>query len=164
VADVTRKPRPDKYKRIEMKIHSFHFRRRSEKKVTSKLDRIVDTTLLDAAVKNPDVLAQVINKYGEIRLRHTDMEPIEAKDIEDKVFRESVQIMLSSRRQELVSRLNGIIDRVMGLNNRINRQQNTKHGSDPVVPIRGLMMLNALNDIANRQRGKQLKGGFDKRA
>ena len=93
--------------------HSGRGRRR---KVPNALDRITSAALLDAAVKSPEVLAQVIDKYGEIQVRHDDKIAIEAKNIRDKVYREAAQTILNSRSQELASRIDEIIDRVMGLN------------------------------------------------
>jgi len=99
-----------------LRIDWFHTSRTRRRKVPDALERIINVALLDAAVKNTEVLAKVIDKYGAIQLHHHDMIATEAENIRDRVNGEVVQTILNSRRQELISHVNGIIDRVMGLN------------------------------------------------
>ena len=168
---------------LGLAIHGFHFRSRRQRKVTSKLDILANAALLDAAVKDSEVLTQIVNKYGEIRVRPDDKIATEAENIRVKVHKEAAQTILSNRRQELVSRIDRVIDRVMGLNSvpgefryeekpfkavtpgggnstpnivrqRRGMQRSIKHGLNPSVLIRGLAMLAVLEGIINQQRSK----------
>jgi len=175
---------------LGFKVHGFHFRSRHQKKVTSKLDRIANAALLDAAVKNLEVLAQIINKYGKIQILHDDTIVTEAENIRVKLYKEAAQTILNNRRQELVSHVGEIIDRVMGLNNvpdglqheersfegvtpgehnstkdtvhqRRSMQRSLKSGSDSSELIKGLAILAALEEIVNQQRTKQTKDSVE---
>ena len=175
---------------LGLTIHGFHFRSRRQRKVTSKLDRIANASLLDAGAKNPEVVAQLINKYGEIQVPHDDKISTEAENIRVKVYKEAAQTILSSRRQELVSHVAEIIDRVMGLNsvpgrhqqeegpfggaisvgqNRTSNIARRRHGmqrshetsSNPSVFIRDLAMLAVLEGIINQQRKKQTRDSLE---
>ena len=175
---------------LGLRIGRFHSGRRRRRKVPSALDRITSAALLDAAVKDPEVLAQIIDKYGEIQVRHDDMIATEAENIRVKVYREAAQTILNSRRQELTSRVNGIIDRVMGLNTlpggrqheersfegatpgeqngtpdmarrRHGRQSSLETNSNPSVLIGGLAMLALLNKIVHQQRKEQTEGSLE---
>jgi len=175
---------------LGLRIGWFHSGRRRRRKVPGALDRITSAALLDAAVKNPEVLAQVIDKYGEIQVRHDDKLATEAENIRAKVYREAAQTILNSRRQELVSHVGGIIDRVMGLNSvpgghryeersfegvnpgghnstpnivrqRRGMQRSLETGSNSSVLIRGLAMLAVLDEIVNQQRKKQIRGSVE---
>ena len=175
---------------LGLRMGWFHSGRRRRRKVPGALDRITSAALLDAAVKDPEVLAQVINKYGEIQVHHDDKIATEIENIRAKIYREAAQIILNSRRLELVSRVDGIIDRVMGLNDvpgghqceersfegvapggqndtlniarqRRDMQQSIESGSNSSVLIRGRAMLAALDEIVNQQRKKQFRGGVE---
>ena len=119
---------------LGLTVHGFHFRSRRQRKVTSKLDRIANAALLDAAVKNPEVLAQLINKYGEIQGPHDDKIATLAENIRGKVYREAAQTILNNRRQELVSHVGGIIDMVMSLNSVPGRRQHEERSFEGVTP------------------------------
>ncbi|MFC2069129.1 hypothetical protein ACFLTP_09030 [Chloroflexota bacterium] len=49
-------------------------RRKSQRRrrAATKLERLTNATLLNAALKDPEVLAQLINKYGQIKVCHED--------------------------------------------------------------------------------------------
>jgi len=100
------------------------FRRKSRRrsKATTKLERLINVTLLKAALKDPGVLVQLINKYGQIPVYQEDKE-IEAKikDLRAKINKEAVGTLLSTRHQELANRIDEIIDRVIGLNTERDR-------------------------------------------
>jgi len=92
----------------------FHSGYRRRRKVPSSLDRIASTALLDASVKNPKVLARVINKYGEIQVSHEDKIETEIENVSNEIYRKAAQTIINSRRQELDSLIAKIIDRVIG--------------------------------------------------
>ena len=175
---------------LDLTIHGFHFRCRRQRKVTSKLDRITNAALLDAAVKNPEVLAQVVNKYGKIRVPHDDHIENLAEKIRVKIHKEAAQTILSSRRQELVSHIGKLMDMVMGLNSvpgsgqqeegpfegttsvgqnrtsniarwRYGMQRSRETSSNPSVLTRGLAMLAVLEGILNQQRKKQTRDSLE---
>jgi len=176
---------------LGLTIHGFHFRSRRQRKVTSKLDRIANASLLDAGVKNPEVVAQIVNKYGKIQVPHDDKIATPAEKIRVKIYKEAAQTILNSRRQDLVSHVGEIIDRVMGLNSvpgrhqqeerpfegatsvgqnrtsniarrRYGMQRSRKTSSNPSVLIRGLAMLAVLEGIINQQRKKQTRDSLEK--
>lgn len=167
-------------------VHGFHFKRRRQRKVTSKLDSIANAALLDAAVKNPEVLAQVVNKYGKIQLPRDDTIATLVEKASAKVRKEAVQIILNSRRQELVNHVGDLIDIVTGLNSvtgrrqhgersfegatpgkpniarrRLGMEQSREASADPSVLIRSLAMLTVLEGIINQQRKKQTRDSLE---
>ena len=175
---------------LGLPIGWFHLRRRRQRKVRSALDRIANSALLDAAFKDTEVLAQVINKYGAIRVRHDDKLGEKIENIEARIYSTVVQSILDSRRHEFVSHVNEIIDRIMGLNSvtgerrhigrtfdavthdrqsgtpdivhrRSRMQQSIKRGLNPSALIEVLTMLTALEDIVNKQRKKQINGSAE---
>jgi predicted house-cleaning noncanonical NTP pyrophosphatase (MazG superfamily) len=175
---------------LGLTIHGFHFRNRRQRKVTNKLDRIANAALLNAAVKNPEVLAQIINKYGEIQVYQDDEMETKIQNLRTKIYEEAAETLLNNRRQELVSHVGEIIDRVMGLNSVTGggqreespfkgatpRGQNStsniarrRHGiqrsletsSNPSILIRGLAILAVLEGIIDQQRTKQSKGSME---
>ncbi|MFC1909424.1 hypothetical protein ACFLXD_06220 [Chloroflexota bacterium] len=156
----------------------------------SALDGIASSALLDAAIKDTEVLAQVINKYGAIQVRHDDKIASFTEKIRVKIYKEAAQTILNSRRQDLVSHVNEIIDRIMGLNNvtgehrhiertfdavthdgqsgtpgivhqRRRMQQSIKRGLNPSALIEVLTMLTVLEDIVNKQGEKQINGSAE---
>ena len=174
---------------LGLTMHGLQFRSRRQRKVTSKLDRIANAVLLDAAVKNPEVLVQVVNKYGEIQIPHDDKIATEVENLRVKIHKEAAQTILTSRRQELVSHVGGIIDRVMGLNSvtggrqheenpfegatpgehngtsniarrRHGMQRSLESGSNSSALIRGMAMLAVLEQI-NQQRKRQTRGSLE---
>ncbi|MFC2066779.1 hypothetical protein ACFLUO_06995 [Chloroflexota bacterium] len=153
----------------------------------SARDRIASSALLDAAFKDTEVLAQVINKYGAIQVRHDDNIGEKIENIETRIHSKVVQSILDSRRHDFVSHVNEIIDRIMGLNSvtgehrhiektsdavthdgqsgttdivyrRRRMQQSIKHGLNPSALIEVFTMLTVLEDIVNKQRKKQING------
>ena len=176
---------------IGLTIHGFHCSRSREKKGISKLDRIIDMTLLEAAVKNPEVLAQIVNKYGEIRVRPDDEIAALAENMRAKVHKKAAQSILESHKHVLVTHVGELIDTVMGLNSVPGRRQHEErrfegtppgeqngmsniarqqHGmrrsckktsADPSVLIRGLAMLAVIEGIFNQQRKKQTRGSLE---
>ncbi len=168
---------------IGLTMHGFHFGRKRKKKVTSKLDRIANLALLEAAVKNPEVLAQIVNKYGEIRVRPNDDIAALTENMRAKVHKKAAQSILESPKHVLVTHVGELIDTVMGLNSVPGRCQNEerrlegtpsseqngtlniasrRHGvqrshetsADPSVLVKGLAMLAVLKEIINQQRKK----------
>ena len=167
-------------------INWFHHGSKRQRKVPSELDRIANAALLDAAVKKPEVLAQILNKYGKIQAPHNDKIEAEIESIKEKVYEKVSQSILDSRRQKLVNHISKLTDMVMGLNNAPDRRQQEErpfegvapskqhissnihyrgHGMpdsretnlNPLVLVRGLAALAALEEIINQQREKQTK-------
>ncbi len=102
--------------------------------MTNRLERIANATLLDAFLRDPRVLATVINKYGKIRVRHEDEMETEIQNIRTKIYGKAVRTVLISRRQELDGRVNEIIHRVMAGNSGHGRQQNEKWSFEGATP------------------------------
>ncbi len=87
---------------------------RSRKRAPTNLQKIYNRELLDAVLKYPRVLAAVIDKYGELPASHEDeLEPI-MNNIRSKIQEKVVQTALKNRKQELVTRIDEVIDEVMG--------------------------------------------------
>ncbi len=99
-----------------------HSGRRRRKKVPTKLENMYNATLLDAALKSPVVLAIVIDKFGILPAYQEDeLEPI-INTIRDKMHKKAVQSILKNRRRELVTRIDAIIDEVIGADDRSGKQ------------------------------------------
>jgi hypothetical protein len=156
----------------------------------SELDRIANTALLDAAVKNPEVLAQILNKYGQIQAPHDDKMETEISNIKEKVYEKVSQAIITSKKQELIDHISNLIDMVMGLNRPPDRRQqegrpfedcatskqnisssifyrrqgmqdSRETNLNPFVLVRGLAALAALEKIVNQQREKQIRGSLE---
>ncbi|MFC1982743.1 hypothetical protein ACFLV5_03045 [Chloroflexota bacterium] len=148
------------------------------------MDRRLNAALMDAAVENRELLAKILGKYGEITVHHDDKIATKAKSISDRLFRNAIQTILSSREQDLIKRINGIIDTVISYDNisgdrrqeennfnsvtrsrssntqkivqkRRSIKRETSHVLDPSVTVESLMIRAALGGIVNRQRVKQ---------
>ena len=175
---------------LGLRVGRFHTGSRRRRKVPGAPYRITNAALLDAAVKNPEVLAQVIDKYGEIQIRRDDKIATLHKNIRDTVYAKAVQTILNSRKQKLTNRVNGIIDRLIGLNSvpsgrrheegsfegvtpgghesapntvrqRTSVEQSIKDSLDPSVLNSNPATLAALNEIVNQQRNKQTRGSLE---
>ena len=116
-------------------LNGFHFRSRRRIRVVSKLDRIANAALLDAAVKDPEVLIQVIDKYGRIQIPHEDKMAAEVEKIKAKVQKEATQTILNSRRQDLVNHVGKLIDMVMGSNRLTERHHKEERPFEGVTPV-----------------------------
>ncbi len=88
---------------------------RRRRRVTSKPERLATAALLDAAQRDPAVMAKVIGKYGGIRVPEEDEMEAEIQNLRAKIVREAVQAVFKSRSRELDSRIGDIIDRVIGI-------------------------------------------------
>jgi hypothetical protein len=164
-----------------VRIGWFNTRGKRRRKMPNELDRMINAAMLDGAVNDREFLATIVNKYGKIQVPPDGMIPAEAKTIRDKARAESAQTILSSRREELISRLNGIIDRVMGLDSypvehrhpetpfeggthdkhsdkhkAVNTQRNIERGVNPSVPIRNLTIHALLDKLGEHHRNKQV--------
>ena len=173
-----------------MRINLFHIRSRRRRKVTSKPDRIANAELLDAAKKDPEVVATIINKYGKIRVYHDDEVKNELQKIKTDIYREAVLTVLNRRSQELVNRIDEFVGRVQGVSSKHRRRQHEKepfedviqdgrssipnaihqdrgmhrsldHDSDLSVFVKSLAMLAILNEIVNQQRKEQKEGSVE---
>ena len=76
---------------LGFRINWFRSGRRRRSKVTSKLDKIANAALLDAAVKSPEVLAQVINKFGQIEIYQDDEIETKIQNLKTKIHREAAE-------------------------------------------------------------------------
>ena len=142
--------------------------------------------LLSAAMENLEVLAQVVNKYGRIEMPHKDTIGTLAQETRMRLYKEAKQTILDSRRQELISHIDELINMVMGVNSMpvMNRHKerllsgtlpgepngtsniaSQRHGIhrshktsvDPSLLVKGLAMLTILERIINQQRKKQTR-------
>lgn len=86
--------------------------------MTSKLERLVNAALLDAALRSDETLVEIVNMFGKIHVHHDDeMEP-QLKNLRAKIYRQVTETVLTSRCRELESRINRIIDRVIDADDR----------------------------------------------
>ena len=108
---------------LGLTIQWSHPGRQRRRKVTSKLERLAEAALLDAVLKNDQTLAEVINMFAKIQVHHEDKLDPQFKRIRDKLFREAVDTIISSQRQELERRIDGIVDRLIGTGERSREQQ-----------------------------------------
>lgn len=115
---------------LGLRIGRSHSGRKRRKRAPTKLEKIYNKKLLDAVLESPKVMAAVIDKYGELPAFHEDeLEPI-INDIRSKIQEKAVQTALKNRRQELVTRIDEIINDVMGASHSSRRQY-----KKPVVDI-----------------------------
>lgn len=95
--------------------------KRRRKGVTTKLERMYNSELLEATLKYPGVLAIVIDKYGELPVLHEDeLEPM-IDNIRAEIHERAVQTISKHRRRELVTRIDEIIDVAMSASDRSGR-------------------------------------------
>ncbi|MFC1870815.1 hypothetical protein ACFLYF_00195 [Chloroflexota bacterium] len=161
--------------------------KRRRGKVPPKLERIARAALLETALKEPVMLAAILNKYGRIKPYHDDTETeVILQNLRIKIYRKAAETVLKSRRQELEGRIDRIIDRVTGSGDRIryqpeeglypgtvssgengapdaNRRRQTKTAGPKNTPIlsallHDLELLAALCELA-RDRGQMKDGG-----
>ena len=96
-----------------IRIGWSHSGSKRRKKVTSKLERIANAALLDAVLRDPEVLATVIDKYGEIQVRHDDEMETEIQNFRATIYKGVEQTMRNERSHELASLIDDITDRVI---------------------------------------------------
>ena len=139
---------------LGIEIGLSHFGSRRRRKVTSKLERLTNAALLNAVLGDPEMLATVLDKYGKIETYHDDTET-EAKinGIRARIYREAVQTIMNSRGQELASRIDGIIDQVMGIGDRSGKQYED-------VPVSGTITSRPYGVTAIDRRRPTREPGF----
>jgi hypothetical protein len=98
---------------LGLKIGLFRSGGKKRRKTTTRMERVASAGLLEAANRDPKVLFEIINKYGQIR--EYDKSESELQSIEERIYQKAVRNMLKGGNRELDAWINEIIDRVMGI-------------------------------------------------
>ena len=126
---------------LGFKIGRFRYGQRRRRKVTSKLDRLANVTLLNAAVENPETLFTIINKFGQLELYQDDEIETKIHDLRKKIYKEAAETILISRQQELIQYIDGVIDLIIDTGDRRKKRHDeftfadTYAGESDAVPI-----------------------------
>jgi hypothetical protein len=96
---------------------------KKKRKTVTMMERVANAVLLEAAKQYPEVLFEVINKYG--RIREYDEIESELQKVEDQIYQKSARNMLKDGSRELDAWIDELIDRVMGTERYYGQQNDT---------------------------------------
>lgn len=98
---------------LGLRIGLFRSGGKKRREMVTRMERVASAGLLEAANRDPKVLFDIINKYGQIR--EYDKSESEIQNLMDQIYQKAVQNMLKGGSRELDTWINEIIDRVMGI-------------------------------------------------
>jgi hypothetical protein len=108
---------------LDLRIGWFNSGDKKKRKTVTRMERVANAALLEAANHDPKVLFEIINKHGKIR--EYDKIESDLQKVENQIYQKAARNMLKDGNRALDAWIDELIDRVMGTERHYGQQNDT---------------------------------------